>query len=83
MAHFEIGAILSGGSTIELAKGEYKANPTSEDVLLKKGYSTVANGYADDIVIPAGMGIRRLTNGGPSDFARYEIVSLETAQAHS
>lgn len=80
---YTIGQILAGGSVSTIEKGEYIANPTNEDKLLYGGYSTVANGQADDIVVPAGMGLRRLTNGDAHDFATYQVVSLEKAQEKS
>lgn len=55
-------------------------NETSQDILLKKGYPTVANGSASDITVPAGKGLIKEYKGDPEEFARYAVVSVEDAK---
>lgn len=67
-----IGSRLSGGSTWH----KEVANFTEYPLVLNRGYSTTANGCAEDIVCPPHATIRRISNGGARDFASYVIESL-------
>lgn len=67
-----IGSHLSGGATWH----KEVANFTDYPILLKSGYATTANGTAEAIVCPPQSTIRRVSSGGPRDFASYVIEPL-------
>lgn len=72
IAYPSIGSHLSGGSTWHKAVSNFTEYP----LLLKRGYSTTANGWADDIICPPKATIRRRSTGGPRDFSSYVIEPL-------
>lgn len=67
-----IGKRLDGGDTWYRAV----ANFTEYPILLKSGYSTVANGGADNIVCPPMATIQRVMEGDAYDFSVYRIKPL-------
>ena len=59
-----------------LYEGEEKRawyNPLSKDVFLRKAYETTANGWAQQIICPAGAVLLQVSSGSPSSFTTYRV----------
>jgi hypothetical protein len=59
------------GLTIE---GDIAWNRTGKPALVKRGYSTVANGRCDDVVLEPGQGLRVEQKCSAYRFGVYQIV---------
>jgi hypothetical protein len=76
--HTEKGALEEVSVLWITPKGRAKVktgyrNVTSEEITLKGGYSTVANGWADDIICPAGQVIFQTGSGDAHSFSTYRV----------
>jgi len=65
-----------GNGHLGLAVGQCVYNNTAEEYVINHGYSTVANGWAEEIAILPGQAARLVRAGGPRDFAAWRIFSI-------
>lgn len=71
-----IGDTISGGSNKYMELANFSEKP----VMLKPGYNTVRNGWAQHIVCPPRSNIRMNYGGSPHDFAQYVIEELHEVE---
>lgn len=56
-------------------RGNYIKNISSEIIVLKGGYKTTSNGWADDLSLNPGERIYKSSKGNASAFSTYEVYA--------